>query len=129
MKEKLLEMEKRALQEIEAVADLSGLEKFRVLYLGKKGLMPAMMKALGDLPAEERGEVGRLANRVKVNITKVYGDAQNRIEAKKGGGTPFFRCHPPGKRTGEGKSSSHYTGVRRGLLHLRENGVQSCKRA
>ena len=82
MKEKLLEMEKRALQEIEAVTDLPGLEKFRVSYLGKKGMMSSMMKALRDLPAGERGEAGRLANRVKANITKVYGDAQNRIESK-----------------------------------------------
>ncbi len=97
MKEKLLEMEKRALQEIEAVTDLSGLEKFRVSYLGKKGLMPAMMKALRDLSAEERGEVGRLANRVKANITKVYGDAQDRIESKKGKETPFLDVTLPGR--------------------------------
>ena len=65
MKEELLEIERRASEEIEAVRDLSGLEDFRITYLGKKSVVVSAMKQLKDLPSEERPEMGRLANRIK----------------------------------------------------------------
>ncbi|MBW2118438.1 MAG: phenylalanine--tRNA ligase subunit alpha, partial [Deltaproteobacteria bacterium] len=69
MKEQLLELEKRALKELEGINDPSGLENFRIIYLGKKGLLTECMKKLRDLPAGERPEAGKLANVVKGNLT------------------------------------------------------------
>ena len=83
MREKLLEMEKRALKEIEALRDRSKLEKFRIAYLGKKSPIVAAMKHLKDLPAEERPEVGKLANRIKVNLFRLYEEARDRLESDK----------------------------------------------
>lgn len=102
MKERLLEVEKQALQEIEAVSDLAGLEKFRIAYLGKKGLMGSMMKTLSDLPAEDRPEVGQLANRIKSNLLKLFEGAQNRIEAEKGKETPLLDITLPGREPPRG---------------------------
>ncbi len=84
MREKLLEMEKRAVKEIETAHDQSGLEKFRIAYLGKKSPIVSVMKELKDLPSEERPEVGKLANQIKANLSKLYGEARNRIESDKG---------------------------------------------
>ena len=54
MKERILELEKEAIKEIEAADEASGLEAFRITYLGKKGLMAAVMKRLSEVPAQDR---------------------------------------------------------------------------
>ena len=84
MREKLLEMEKRAVKEIETVRDQSDLEKFRIAYLGKKSPLASAMKHLKDLPAEERREVGLQANRMKANLFRLYEETRERIESDKG---------------------------------------------
>jgi len=71
MKEQLLELERRAFEEFAGLKGPDDMEKFRVAYIGKKGLLTSMMKRLGDLPAHERPEIGKLANRIKVDISKL----------------------------------------------------------
>jgi len=41
------------------------LEAFRIKYLGKKGLIPALFADFKDVPAEQRKEVGQLINQLK----------------------------------------------------------------
>ena len=48
MKEQLLRIKEQAQKEIESVRDLVALEKFRVAYLGKKGLATSAMKKLAE---------------------------------------------------------------------------------
>ncbi|MBU2498652.1 MAG: phenylalanine--tRNA ligase subunit alpha [Proteobacteria bacterium] len=87
MKEEILALEKKALQELEGVADLDGLERFRITYLGKKGLMTSLMKGLGEIPADKRPAAGKLANRVKGRLSQRLEEARERIlarEEKKG---------------------------------------------
>jgi phenylalanyl-tRNA synthetase alpha chain len=74
MKEQLLELEKSAQEALEAANDASQLEKCRITYLGKKGRLTSLMKRLGELPPGERPEAGRLANRIKCDLS-------NRLEA------------------------------------------------
>ena len=71
MKEELLELEKTALKELKGVKDPRALEKFRVTYLGKKGLLTSFMKNLGELPPDKRPEVGKLANRIKDDLNEL----------------------------------------------------------
>ncbi len=70
MKQELLELEKRAIEALDNVRDHSGLEKFRIEYLGKKGLLTALMKKLADLPVDEKPEAGKLANLIKGRLSK-----------------------------------------------------------
>jgi len=79
MKEQILKLEKRALQELEGVSDLDDLEKFRITYLGKKGLMTTLMKGLGDIPADERPEAGKLANRAKGRLSQRLEEIREKI--------------------------------------------------
>jgi phenylalanyl-tRNA synthetase alpha chain len=97
MREKLLEMEKRALKEIEALRDQSGLEKFRIAYLGKKSPIVTAMKHLKDLPAEERPEVGKLANRIKANLSRLYEEAWDRMESDKAKDSALLDITLPGR--------------------------------
>jgi len=78
MKEQLLELEKSAVKELEGITDPSGLEKFRIRYLGKKGLLTSFMKKIGRMPPDERPEVGKLANIIKKNLT---GHLENQLVA------------------------------------------------
>jgi phenylalanyl-tRNA synthetase alpha chain len=80
MKEEILALEKKALAELESVSDDPGLERFRIGYLGKKGLLTSLMKRLGELGPQERPEAGKLANRVKVNLTLRFEEAKARLD-------------------------------------------------
>lgn len=97
MREKLLEMEKRAVKEIETVRDPSGLENFRIAYLGKKSPIVSAMKQLKDLPSEQRPEVGHLANRIKANLSRLYEEARNRIDSDKGQEAHLLDITLPGR--------------------------------
>jgi len=47
-------IKKTFLDELKAVASLSGLQQLRITYLGKKGILTTQLKSLSSLPAEER---------------------------------------------------------------------------
>ena len=72
MKEKIKEIEVSALAEIGAAADREAIEKVRVKYLGRKGLVTKFFKKMGEVPDKDKGEVGRLINALKNNVTKAF---------------------------------------------------------
>ena len=66
MKETLEKIKAAALQELaDKGADL---EALRIKYLGKKGELTAVLRGMGQLPAEERPVIGQLANNVRAAI-------------------------------------------------------------
>lgn len=79
MKEKIKELESRALKDLEAVTDEAALERFRVTYLGKKGLITEIMRNLGQLPPEQRPEAGREANSLKKRLTERFEAVKKKI--------------------------------------------------
>jgi len=83
MKDQVLDIEKKAIQDLGEVRNLYGLEKFRVAYLGKKGLLTSLMKRLGDLSPDERPEAGQLLNRLKSDLTKRFDEARERVLSRK----------------------------------------------
>jgi len=83
MKDQVLDIEKKAIQDLGEVRSLSGLESFRVAYLGKKGLLTSLMKRLGDLSPDERPEAGQLLNRLKSDLTKRFDEARERVLSRK----------------------------------------------
>ena len=65
-----------ALEAIQRAADLAELDRVRVHYLGKSGLLTARLKALGALPKEQRPAAGQVINQVKTAVQEV-------VEARK----------------------------------------------
>jgi len=61
---------------ITSADDLSSLDKVRVHYLGKKGVLTGQMKLLGELSPEERPKAGEAVNKAKQAI-------QNKIEYRR----------------------------------------------
>ena len=57
-----------ALEEIKGATDKGALESLRIKYLGKKGLLPQVMKALGAADKADKAEIGKLANEFKVRV-------------------------------------------------------------
>ncbi len=78
MKEKLLEIKNAALTAI--ASENCDLEGIRIQYLGKKGELTAVLRAMGGLSPEERPIVGQIANEVRAEIEAAL---KAKAEAKK----------------------------------------------
>jgi phenylalanyl-tRNA synthetase alpha chain len=57
-----------AMAEIGAAADLQALEALRVKYLGKKGEVTTLLRSMGNVPPEDRPEMGKIINEARVEI-------------------------------------------------------------
>ena len=66
----LQSIQEEALALIESADSLAHLDEVRVKFLGKKGLISAQMKTLGQLSAEERPEAGAKINAVRDRVTR-----------------------------------------------------------
>jgi len=73
----LLRAAKQALQ---AANDIASLEKMRIDYLGKKGLITEQLKSLGNLPTEKRKEIGQIINQAKDEIQKEINTRKRELE-------------------------------------------------
>lgn len=68
MKEKLEQLRREALAEIEAAEQSGLLNDIRVKFLGKKGSLTAILREMGSLPPAERPVIGEIANQVRQAI-------------------------------------------------------------
>ena len=68
MKELLRELREKSLSAIAGTESAEALEALRIQYLGKKGELPAILKQMGKLSAEERPVIGQLANEVRAAV-------------------------------------------------------------
>ncbi|MBY0371805.1 phenylalanine--tRNA ligase subunit alpha [bacterium] len=67
---------------ITSAPDTGELERLRVHYLGKKGLLTSMMVQLRDLTPEKRREAGAMLNRVKQDFESFFTNRQDELERK-----------------------------------------------
>ncbi len=65
MKSQLNDIRDQGLDALRQAPSADNLEELRQKYLGKKGLLTNLLKGLGKLSAEERKQMGQLANEVK----------------------------------------------------------------
>ena len=61
-------LRQEAQRAIAAADTLERLEELRVVYLGKKGQLSALLRSMGQLSAEDRPKIGAIANTVKETI-------------------------------------------------------------
>lgn len=79
MKDKLSKIKQAASLELEAAANLETLENIRIKYLGKKGELTAVLKGMGALSAEERPQIGALANEIRTYIEQELDNKKSQI--------------------------------------------------
>ena len=74
----LEEARKQSLEEIAAAADAAAAEALRVRYVGRNGSIPALIKAMKDVPKEERPAFGKAVQAWRAEVEAAL--------AAKGGG-------------------------------------------
>src|SRR3954468_14603286 len=71
-----------AQQALQAITDATALQAWENKYLGRKGEITAMLRSVGQLPAEERAAFGKRANEIKDALTTLYGEREELIKQK-----------------------------------------------
>jgi phenylalanyl-tRNA synthetase alpha chain len=93
------ELEAAALREIREAKSPEALEALRVQYLGRKGALTQILRALKDLPAEVRRPVGQEANRAKTALEAALDQALVILkEAARRAAAPAVDVTLPGRR-------------------------------
>ena len=80
MNEKLEQIRKEAIKQIENSDALEKLNEIRVNFLGKKGELTAVLKSMKDVAPEDRPKVGQLVNETRAEIEKVLEEAIKKME-------------------------------------------------
>ena len=83
MNEKLDEILKNGLEEIEKCTDLKALDEVRVKFLGKQGELTAILRNMKEIPPEERKIVGMKANTIREKLENALGEKNNKMEEEK----------------------------------------------
>ncbi|HEY8489995.1 MAG TPA: phenylalanine--tRNA ligase subunit alpha [Dehalococcoidia bacterium] len=106
--DELRTLEERALTDLAAARDESAVEAWRVAYLGRKGRLTLILRSLGNLPAEERRQVGAAGNRLRETLEAALEEKRRALQAARlaavaqrpldvtlpGRPVPFGRLHP-----------------------------------
>lgn len=74
------EIKTQFVQALENCDSLSSLNDVRVEYLGKKGLIPALMKQMKNLPNEEKPAFGAQVNVLKTECAKLLEEKKQALE-------------------------------------------------
>jgi phenylalanyl-tRNA synthetase alpha chain len=67
---------------IASASSAGELEELRVRYLGRKSLLTQTLRGIGELPAEERGPVGKSANAVRVALEELLTQRTEELEGR-----------------------------------------------
>ncbi len=68
--EELESIRKEALASIDKASSSEEIEALRVKYLGRKGMIPLLLRTIRELPANERPRAGEMGNRVRQELEK-----------------------------------------------------------
>jgi phenylalanyl-tRNA synthetase alpha chain len=72
---------KTAEQALAGAADLPALDQIRVQYLGKKGELTQLLKALGKLPTEQRPAAGQAINAAKERLSEAINQRREDLQS------------------------------------------------
>jgi phenylalanyl-tRNA synthetase alpha chain len=86
-----------SLAAVRAAADAAALEQARIRYLGRNGLLPAVMKRLRDVPPAERPEFGRRANAWRSELEAALRARAAELAARPAAAAPPFDFSLPGR--------------------------------
>ena len=64
--------QREAFEEFAKVDKIEELEELKVKYLGRKGIIPSLLKSLKEVPVESRPTLGKLANEVKDKVEAIF---------------------------------------------------------
>jgi phenylalanyl-tRNA synthetase alpha chain len=114
MIEQLRELEKTGLVELAAASDADALERWRVRYLGTKGLLKGLMPRMKEVPGPDKPAVGKQLNEVKRALEAAFEKQKLSLAADAPAG-PEIDVTEPGLPMGQGCSVGPSTRSRRCL--------------
>jgi len=80
MRERLEALRIEALTELQRVDNSQQLNELRIKYLGKKGSLTEVLRGMGTLSAEERPQIGQIANDVRAAIEEAITTKQSEYD-------------------------------------------------
>lgn len=82
MDDKLDQIHKQALAELEAAASGQDVQNISVRYLGRKGILTQFLRNIAELPAEQRPRAGKKANQVKSILDQTFKQAAEKMASE-----------------------------------------------
>jgi phenylalanyl-tRNA synthetase alpha chain len=79
--ERIAELRDEAETAISAAAGTAALEELRVRYLGRKAELTTILRGIADLPAGERGEVGKAGNETRIALEGLLAARRDQLDA------------------------------------------------
>ena len=86
MEQELLQLQAEAESKLSSLENLKDLEELRVRYLGRKGLFTGLLRQLGQVSAEDRPRLGKLANQIKEDLEQKFTARKSDLDASDTGG-------------------------------------------
>ncbi len=83
MEKQISEISSQAEKEISQCKSLNDLKEVENKFLGKKGLLSELLKALKDLPADQKPIIGKFANDHKVKLEALLLNSKQNLEKEK----------------------------------------------
>lgn len=80
MLHKLQSLQSSLKEKLEQLTDLQSLEEFRVQALGKKAELSLILRQMGEISAEQRKEVGQVANRIRQELEEALSTRKNLLQ-------------------------------------------------
>ncbi len=97
LRERIESVRASARQELQRVEDPSGLETWRVRWVGRKGELTTLFAGLGRVDGSARPELGRELNALKVELQSALDEASRRLGPSDAAG-PALDPSLPGRR-------------------------------
>jgi phenylalanyl-tRNA synthetase alpha chain len=82
MLQQLEDLYKNALDEIAAITEKEALQAWETKYIGRKGKVTLLVRAVGQLPKEERAGFGKRANEIKDELIAAFTRRQELIRQR-----------------------------------------------
>lgn len=102
MQNRIAEIEKEALENIEKAGSKEELELISTRYLGRKGVVTGFLRNISSLPANERPLAGQNANRVKIKLEALIAQVSSGLETRGVDGFTGIDVTLPGRPAARG---------------------------
>ncbi|HIW77260.1 phenylalanine--tRNA ligase subunit alpha [Gordonibacter faecis] len=79
--EEVAALREQTLADIAQAADTAALDQVRVAVLGKSGSLTGYLRSMGQVPKEERAEVGKTVNEVRVEVEAALAERKAALES------------------------------------------------
>src|SRR4051812_40318061 len=81
MVERIEQINSEAETAIAGATTTDELEELRIRYLGRKAELPNILRGISELPAEQRGPVGKAGNEARVRIEHMLERKRDELDA------------------------------------------------